>query len=165
MRFDDKYKEVRCDFYDDINRYWCVDAWRTCDDDESGRVVAVINDAGGVFYADPDAKLCTRVVECIKEKLVEMEDEAVKVQTKPETITITLSESQHPAAFNAKLKDLTDTGLEKDEARRVIYGGIEMEVLHSPEFGTFLVESESLESTCYGIVDPYTGNRIIILGD
>lgn len=162
MRFDDKYKEVRCTYYDETDHYWHVDAWRTDDDNEGGRTVAVINDFGGVFYADPDARLCTRVVECINEKLVEIEDEAVKVQTQPETITITLSESQHPAAFNAKLNDLVNSGLDKDEARRVIYAGIEMEVLHSPEFGTFLIESESLESA-YDIVDPYTGKRLIIL--
>ena len=164
MRFDDKYKEVRCTHYDEIERYWHVSAWRTDDDNEGGRTVAVINDFGGVFYADPDARLCTRVAECIKEKLAEMEDEAVKEQTQPETITITLSESQHPAAFKAKLNDLINAGLEKDEARRVIYGGIEMEVMHSPEFGTFLVESESLESA-YGVVDPYTGMRIVIPED
>ena len=161
MRFDDKYKEVRCTYYDETEHYWHVDAWRTDDDNEGGRTVAVINDFGGVFYADPDARLCTRVVECIKEKLAEMEDEAVKVQTQPETITITLSESQHPAAFKAKLNDLINAGLEKDEARRVIYGGIEMEVMYSPEFGTFLVESESLESA-NDVVDPYTGMRIVI---
>lgn len=165
MRFDDKYKEVRCDYYNEDERYWCVDAWKTGDEDEGGQVVAVINDAGGVFFRDMDAMLCTRVIECIKEKLAEMEEEAVKVQTQPETITITLSESQHPAAFNAKLNDLINTGLEKDEARRVIYGGIVMEVLHSPGFGTFLVESETLESACYGIVDPYTGMRIVIPED
>lgn len=164
MRFDDKYKEVRCTYYDEIEHYWHVDAWRTHDDNEGGRTVAVINDFGGVFYADPDARLCTRVVECIKEKLAEMETDAVKAQTQPETITITLSESQHPAAFNAKLNDLFNAGLEKDEARRVIYGGIEMEVMHSPEFGTFLVESESLESA-NGVVDPYTGMRIVIPED
>lgn len=164
MRFDDKYKEVRCTYYDEIEHYWDVDAWRTHDDNEGGRTVAVINDFGGVFYADPDARLCTRVVECIKEKLAEMEADAVKAQTQPETITITLSESQHPAAFNAKLNDLVNAGLEKDEARRVIYGGIEMEVMHSPEFGTFLVESESLESA-NGVVDPYTGMRIVIPED
>lgn len=164
MRFDDKYKEVRCTHYDDIDHYWYVDAWRTDDDNEAGCVVAVINDFGGVFYADPDAKLCTMVVECIKEKLAEMEEDAVKAQTQPETITITLSESQHPAAFSAKLNDLINAGLEKDEARRVIYGGLEMEVMHSPEFGTFLVESESLESA-NGVVDPYTGMRIVIPED
>ncbi len=162
MRFDDKYKEVRCDYYDEDERYWCVDAWKTGDDNEGGRTVAVINDFGGVFYADPDARLCTRVVECINDKLAEMKAESVKAQTQAETITITLNESLHPAAFSAKLKDLVNTGLDRDEARRVIYGGIVMEVLHSPEFGTFLVESEALESACYGIVDPYTGMRIEI---
>ena len=164
MRFDDKYKEVRCDYYDEWSHFWKVDAWKTDDDDEPGFVVAVINDAGGVHYCDPDAQLCTKVVECIKEKLAEMESEAVKAQTQPETITITLSESQHPAAFNAKLNDLINTGLEKDEARRVIYGGLEMEVLHSPDFGTFLVESELLESANW-VVDPYTGMRIVIPED
>lgn len=161
MKFDDKYKEVRCTHYSDIDHYWYVDAWRTDNDDEGGRTVAVINDFGGVCYIDKEAGQCTRVVECIKEKLAEMEDEAVKAQAQPETITITLSESQHPAAFNAKLKDLINAGLEKDEARRVIYGGIEMEVMYSPEFGTFLVESESLESA-NDVVDPYTGMRIVI---
>lgn len=159
-KVNDIYKEVRCTHYCDIEHYWCVDAWKTSDDNEAGRVVAIINDFGGVFYRDPEAQNSTRVVECIREKVREIKESAVKVSGEPETINLVIDETRHPAAYSAKLKDLMSTGLTEAEARKVIADGLDMEVLFSKD-GIFLVESEALEST-YGVVNPYDGVPLLV---
>lgn len=158
-KVNDIYKEVRCTHYCDIEHYWCVDAWKTSNDNEAGRVVAIINDFGGVFYRDPEAQQSTMVVECIKDKLREMKENAVKISGTPETIIITLDETRHPAAYSAKLKDLMSTGLTEADARKAIADGLEMEVVFS-EQGVFLIESEALESV--DCVNPYDGTKLIV---
>ena len=68
------YAEVRCDFYDDIDGYWCVDAWRTNDNDEEGEVVAHVYNDGSVVYLDKEAKQSAYVKAIIKECLMEIKD-------------------------------------------------------------------------------------------
>lgn len=160
MRFDDKYKEVRCTYYDEYAHYWHVDAWKTDDDNESGRTVAVINDAGGVFYADPDAQLCTMVVECINEKLREIEEDSIKVG-EPEIVDIVLDMHRHPNAYNAKKEELMNGGMSSQEAMRFLYQPIEVEIFYSPNQGLFAVESEALGQIGFDIVNPYDGKVLI----
>lgn len=59
------YSEVRCDCLNDEN-FWSVDAWRTSDDNEEGKVVAVIHDkSGDVYYIEPEARFSPRVKEVV----------------------------------------------------------------------------------------------------
>ena len=68
------YAEVRCDFYDNVNGYWCVDAWRTSDDNEEGKVVAHIYDNGSVVYLDEESKQSAYAKAIIKECLMKIKD-------------------------------------------------------------------------------------------
>lgn len=43
------YSEVKCTHHTD--GFWCVDAWKTNDQEEEGMVIAVINDVTGDCYA------------------------------------------------------------------------------------------------------------------
>ena len=52
-----KYAEIRCDFYDNEEEKWFVDAWFTDDDNEEGTVIAKVNyKTKEVEYLDNDAK-------------------------------------------------------------------------------------------------------------
>lgn len=51
-----KYAEIRCDFFDEEEKYF-VDAWKTGNDNEEGIVIAKIDLANKtVEYFDTDAK-------------------------------------------------------------------------------------------------------------
>ena len=66
------YSEVKCDYNNDEG-YWCVDAWRTGDDNEEGKVIAAIHEtAGDVFYCEPEARISPMAQEVIKEKVDEI---------------------------------------------------------------------------------------------
>ena len=65
-----KWTEIRCDFYDDEEEKWFVDAWLTDDDNEEGTVIAKIDlDSKTVEYIDTDAKYDEYAQEVIKEML------------------------------------------------------------------------------------------------
>lgn len=68
------YSEVRCDYYNSVHNFWTVDAWMGPDEnDEEGKVVAVINGTtGDVWYCDPDARIDSAVDELIKAKVKEI---------------------------------------------------------------------------------------------
>ena len=52
-----KYAEVRCNYYDDEEERWYVDAWFTDDDNEEGVVIAKIDPENKrVEYLDTRAK-------------------------------------------------------------------------------------------------------------
>lgn len=51
-----KWTEIRCDFFDEEEKYWLVDAWKTGDDNEEGEVIAKISEAGEVVYLDVEAE-------------------------------------------------------------------------------------------------------------
>ena len=61
------YAEVRCDFHDDDAHFTTIDAWMTEDDNEEGKVVAVVHDSGDVWYIEPDARLDEGVANAILE--------------------------------------------------------------------------------------------------
>ena len=70
----EKYNEVKCD-YNNEEGFWCVDAWKTSNPNEEGRVVAFIHEeTGQVAYADPDARLSPRAQEVIRAKVAEIVD-------------------------------------------------------------------------------------------
>lgn len=64
-----KWAEIRCDFFDEEEKYWLVDAWKTGDDNEEGEVIAKISEAGDVVYLDEEAKTDKYVQEVIKERI------------------------------------------------------------------------------------------------
>ena len=65
-----KWAEIRCDFYDNKEEKYFVDAWLTDDDNEEGTVIAKI-DLGSktVEYIDADARYDEYAQEVIKEML------------------------------------------------------------------------------------------------
>lgn len=68
----DYYSEVRCD-YNDGNGYWTVDAWKNGNDDEEGKVIAVINDTtADVYYIEVEARLSAMVKEIVDAKVKEI---------------------------------------------------------------------------------------------
>ena len=58
------WAEIRCNYMDDTDRFWRVDAWKTENDDEEGKVIAYIDDIRGrVLYIDPLASVDETVKE------------------------------------------------------------------------------------------------------
>lgn len=74
-RLPDKWTEIRCDYFDDVDGNWLVDAWKTPEDDNGGVVIAKISEDGQVVYLDEDAKTDDYAQEVINEKLKELEQE------------------------------------------------------------------------------------------
>ena len=75
IRLANQFGEVRCDYFDDYDGNWLVDAWRTSEDDEEGVVVAKINpDTFEVTYTDRDYAKDKLVKETVASKLKEILD-------------------------------------------------------------------------------------------
>lgn len=65
-----KYTEIRCDFFNEEEEKYYVDAWQTDDDNEEGTVIAKIDLADKtVEYLDEDARTDEYAQEIIKEIL------------------------------------------------------------------------------------------------
>lgn len=65
-----KWAEIRCDFYDDEEEKWFVDAWLTDNDNEEGTLIAKIDLATKkVEYIDADERYDEYAQEVIKEML------------------------------------------------------------------------------------------------
>ena len=63
---------VKCD-YNNGEGFWLVDAWVTDDDNEEGKVIAVIEETSKhIYYIDPLARWDECVQEVIKAKLAEI---------------------------------------------------------------------------------------------
>ena len=72
-RLANQFCEVRWDYFDDLDGVWCIDAWKTPDDDEGGFVVAKINpDTFEVTYTDRDYAKDKLVKEAVACKLKEI---------------------------------------------------------------------------------------------
>lgn len=67
-----KWTEIRCDFFDEEEKYWLVDAWKTGNDNEEGEVIAKISESGEVVYLDVEAKDDEYAKEMISEKLKDL---------------------------------------------------------------------------------------------
>ena len=53
-----KWREIRCDFFNEEEEKYYVDAWKTGNDNEEGKVIAKIDLANGtVEYLDEDAQV------------------------------------------------------------------------------------------------------------
>ena len=67
-----KWSEIRCDFFDEEEEKYFVDAWETDDDNEEGTVIAKLDLADGtVEYLDENAKTDEYAQAVIKEMLEE----------------------------------------------------------------------------------------------
>ena len=64
-----KWMEIRCDFFDEEEERWLVDAWKTGDDNEEGEVIAKISEDGNVVYLDAEAEDDEYAKDVIAEKL------------------------------------------------------------------------------------------------
>ena len=71
MEHREVYAEVKCD-YNNGDGFWCVDAWRSKDDNEEGKVIAAIHERGNVFYIEPEARFSPLAQEAINAKLAEI---------------------------------------------------------------------------------------------
>lgn len=67
-----KWTEIRCDFFDEEEKYWLVDAWKTGNDNEEGEVIAKISESGEVVYLDAEAEDDEYAKEVISEKLKDL---------------------------------------------------------------------------------------------
>lgn len=76
------WSDIRCDYLDEENYFWTVDAWITDDDNEEGKVIAHIDDlTGRVVYNDPLARIDEYAQEIIKNKVKEIKGEDIKMNT------------------------------------------------------------------------------------
>ena len=73
-----KWAEIKTDYIDESDGFWRVDAWRTNDDNEEGKVIAYIEDGTDtpvVLYCDPEARADTYAQEIIADKIKEIQAE------------------------------------------------------------------------------------------
>ena len=70
------WSEIRCNFYDEEEHVWNVDAWLTEDDNESGDVIAKIDDSGKTTYLDERAEADPYAQEIIAEKVKSIKENA-----------------------------------------------------------------------------------------
>ena len=67
-----KWTEIICE-YNNGEGFWCVDAWKTSDENEEGKVIAVIDETSkNVYYIEPLARTDVYAQEVIKEKIAEL---------------------------------------------------------------------------------------------
>lgn len=65
-----KWAEIRNDFCDEDEGKVFIDAWKTCNDDEEGKVIAKVNyKTKEIEYLDKKARTDSYVQEVIKEVL------------------------------------------------------------------------------------------------
>ena len=56
------YGEVRCDYLNEENGWWCIDAWKTANDDEEGEVVGWVDAKSGNIYYKHEKAMCSKMV-------------------------------------------------------------------------------------------------------
>ena len=67
-----KWSDIRCDFFNEEEEKYFVDAWKTNDDNEEGTIIAKLDLANKtVEYLDEDAKTDEYAQAVIKEMLEE----------------------------------------------------------------------------------------------
>ena len=155
------YGYVEINYFNEENRFWCVDAWRTDDDYEEGKIVGVIHESGDYYIFDPDALICENVKEEVAAKVAAIKANSVTINPtyEEETIDVTLDPNKHPKAFATKVAELIEYGMSEEDAEKfVLSAPFCMELYYSKDKGLFAIESESLEFSepC----DPYTGIKM-----
>lgn len=63
------FTEVRCDYYDEMQDRWCIDAWRTDDENAEGEVVGWVDGtSGNIYYRTEEAECSQRVCKAAEER-------------------------------------------------------------------------------------------------
>lgn len=85
----------------------------------------------------------------------------INVAGTEEVIEVYLSESEHPIAFNAKVKELVEEcGMTEEKAKNVVRTTpFTLELYYHHNQGLFAVETEAVESFGNEIYSPYTGEE------
>lgn len=75
MRKEPVWSEIRSEFINEEG-FLCIDAWKTANDEEEGKVIAYVDTLGGrVIYVDPMAKIDENAQEIILAKSREYQKE------------------------------------------------------------------------------------------
>lgn len=91
------YAEVRCDYFNEEENCWYVDAWKTDDDNEEGRTLAAINGTtGDVFYIDKSVWDLKEVREVVDEKRKEILSKPIRMSIDVLTSFNEDTEETHP---------------------------------------------------------------------
>ena len=61
------YGEVRCDYLNEEDNWWCIDAWKTADDNEEGEVVGWVDAVSGNIYYKHEKAMCSQKVREVAE--------------------------------------------------------------------------------------------------
>lgn len=76
-----RWSEIRCNFYDEQDGFWRVDAWKTNDNDEEGKVIAMIDSVTSrVVYVDKSARIDDYAQEIISKKVNEIQSTGLTVE-------------------------------------------------------------------------------------
>ena len=109
------YAEVRCDFFDEADNFWRVDAWKTDDDNEEGKVVAYVHgDTGDSVICEPLAHLSQKVKEILSEKKKEILD-GKDSKTQEESVVVKYKVTGYFEAIvpkNQPMEDIVNAGNE-----------------------------------------------------
>ena len=151
------YNEVRIDYFDESENFFTIDAWRTGDDNEEGRVVGVVHPSGDYYIFDYDAKSCDNVRDAVNEFVAGIKANAVKINAPEEyeSMRLTLQRDKFPKVYKAKREELIENGLSEEQADEYLSRiGFEIEFYYSKGYGLFAVECDAVESG--KVYDPYT---------
>lgn len=70
------YGEVKCDYLNEEDGWWCIDAWKSADDDEEGEVVGFVDaQSGNIYYKHEKAMSSRMVTEVAEAKQAEVRKE------------------------------------------------------------------------------------------
>ena len=151
------YKCVEITYFDESNNFYTIDAWKTDDDNEEGRVVGVVHPSGDYYIFDLDARCCDHVAEVVKDKVAEIKSKAIDINppSECESKTMVLQRDKFPKVYATKREELIEEGLSEEQADEVLSCiAFEMEFYYSKHNGLFAVEAEAVASG--KIADPYT---------
>lgn len=150
------YTEVRIDYFDQDANFWCVDAWKSDNDDEEGKCVGIIHPSGDYYIFDYKAMFCENVIDAVNEKVREIKESQTTYDNSAEVVDIYLDPNKHPKAFGLKKEELVSAGLsEKNAETFIMTTPIQMELFYSKNRGLFAVEGDAVGNT--DVYDPYTG--------
>ena len=103
------YGEVRCDYLNEVDGWWCVDAWKSIDDDESGESVAWVDAISGNIYYKHETAMCSEMVyNAAKEKQAEVRKEVAQRKGElGETIAMLTAQVWHKVYDEMREPDCT----------------------------------------------------------
>jgi len=103
------YAEVRCDYYNEQNGWWCIDAWRSADDNEDGEVVGWVDGtSGNIYYKHEKAECSARVREVAEYRQTKVrKDREQKRGEEGETIVMLTAQVWDKVYPNMKEPDCT----------------------------------------------------------